>query len=83
MSPIRAGSIIAAAFRGLTVAGDPSAEDVESWLSLPENGGVPGPPVVHQAMTNRLGCLVVEQIGSDDDVPPLKLPQFSYVIAKR
>ena len=75
-------SIIAAAYRVLTVAGDPRAEEVQSWLSLPENKGVPGPVVVHEAMANRLGGLVVEQIRSDAYTAPLKLPQLSYVIAK-
>ena len=75
-------SIIAATYRVLTVSGDPRVDEVESWLSLPENEGMPGPPVVHQAMVNRLGGLVVEQIRSDAYIPPLKLPQFSYVIAK-
>lgn len=72
---------IAAAYRALTVGGDLRAE-VELWLSLPENGGVPGPPVVHDAMKNRLNGLLVEQIRSGAYTPPLKLPQFSYVIAK-
>jgi hypothetical protein len=75
-------AIIAAAYRVLTVAGDPRADEVQSWLSLPENEGVPGLVVVHQAMTNRLGGLVVEQIRSDAYTAPLKLPQLSYVIAK-
>lgn len=52
------------------------------WLSLPENGGEPGPPVVHQAMTNRLKGLMAEQIRSDAYALRLKLPQFSYAIAK-
>ncbi|WP_078311280.1 MULTISPECIES: hypothetical protein [unclassified Mycobacterium] len=73
---------IAAVHRLLTIGGDPRAADVELWLSLPENGGHPGPPVIHQAMTNRLNGLLVEQIRSDTYTPPLKLPQFSYVIAK-
>jgi hypothetical protein len=46
-------ALIAAASRVLTVASDPRADEVESWLSLPENEGVPGPVVVHQTMTNR------------------------------
>jgi hypothetical protein len=75
-------SIIAAAYRVLTGAGDPRADEVESWLSLPENEGVPGPVVVHEAMANRLGGLVVEQIRSESFTAPLKLPQLSYVIAK-
>lgn len=75
-------AVIAAAYRVLTREGDPRAGEVEMWLSLPENGGEPEPPVVHQAMTNRLNGLLVEQIQSDAYAPPLKLPQFSYVIAK-
>lgn len=77
-----AGATIAAAYRTLTVSGDPRADDVELWLSLPENEGVPGPPVVHDAMTNRLNGLLVEQIRSESYAPPLKLPQFSYVMGK-
>jgi hypothetical protein len=77
-----AGATIAAAYRVLTIDGDPRATDVELWVSLPENDGVPGPPVVHQAMTNRLNGLLVEQIRSDAYAPPLKLPQLSYVIGK-
>ncbi|AMU76494.1 Uncharacterised protein [Mycobacteroides abscessus subsp. massiliense] len=73
---------IAATYRHLMISGDPRAADVELWLSLPENDGRPGPPVIHQAMTNRLNGLLVEQIRSDVYAPPLKLPQFSYVIAK-
>jgi len=33
-------------------------------------------------MANRLNGLLAEQIRSDAYAPPLKLPQFSYVIAK-
>jgi len=77
-----AEAVIAAAFRVLCIEGDARSTEVESWLSLPENGGRPGPPVVHQAMQNGLNGLVVEQIRSDDYSPPLTLPQFSYVIAK-
>lgn len=77
-----ASSTIAAAYRALTVGGDPRADDVELWLSLPENDGVPTPSVVHDAMKNRLNGAPVEQIRSDAYAPPLKLPQFSYVIGK-
>ncbi len=73
---------IAGAYRLLTMADDPRATDVELWLSLPENGGTPGLPVVHQAMKNRLSGLLVEQIRSDVYMPPVTLPQFSYVIGK-
>lgn len=73
---------IAATHRLLTINGDPRAADVELWLSLPENDGHPGPPVIHTAMTNRLSGLLVEQIRSDVYLPPLKLPQLSYAIAK-
>lgn len=73
---------IAASYRLLTISGDPRAADVELWLSLPENDGHPAPPVIHQAMTNRLNGLIVEQIKSDAYSSPLKLPEFSYVIAK-
>lgn len=75
-------AVIAAAYRVLTREGYPRAGGVEMWLSLPENGGEPGPPVVHHAMTNRLNGLLVEQIQSDAYATPLKLPQFSYAIAK-
>jgi len=75
-------SVVAAAYRVLAVGGDRRADEVESWLSLPENGQLPGPPVIHQAMANRVAGLLAEQITSDVYVPPLKLPQFSYVIAK-
>lgn len=75
-------AVIAAAYRVLTIEGDSRATEVELWLSLPENGGLSGPPVVHQAMTNRLSGLLVEQIQPDAYVPPLKLPQLSYVIGK-
>ncbi|MBB4856677.1 hypothetical protein HNP40_004100 [Mycobacteroides chelonae] len=77
-----ASAAIAAAYRALVVADDPRAADVELWLSLPENDGHPGPPVVHQAMTNRLNGLLVEQIRSDTYGQPLKLAQFSYVVSK-
>ncbi|OHU01572.1 hypothetical protein [Mycobacterium syngnathidarum] len=77
-----ASATVAAAYRVLTVGDDARADEVELWLSLPENGGIPGPPVVHDAMKNRLGGLLVEQIRSDAYVSPLKLPQFSYVIGK-
>lgn len=75
-------SVIAAAYRVLAVGGDSRADELKSWLSLPENGGVPGPVVVHEAIRNRLGGLIVEQIRSDTYTAPLKLPQLSYVIAK-
>lgn len=75
-------AIIAAAYRVLTPANDPRRSQVESWLSLPENDGMPAPPVIHQAMANRLKGLLVEQIQSDVYAPPLKLPQFSYMIGK-
>ena len=52
------------------------------WLSLPENGRLPGPPVIDQAMANRVAGLLVEQMMSGVYLPALKLPQFSYVIAK-
>ncbi|SKV07800.1 Uncharacterised protein [Mycobacteroides abscessus subsp. bolletii] len=77
-----ASATIAAAYRALVSRNDSRARDVELWLSLPENGGMPGPPVIHQAMTNRLSGLLVNQIRSDTYRPPLTLPQFSYVIAK-
>ncbi|OBB10313.1 hypothetical protein A5761_28000 [Mycolicibacterium setense] len=67
---------IAAAYRVLTLEADPRAAGVESWLVLPGHGG----PA--EAMTNRLGGRLMEQIRSDVYMPPLKLPQFSYVIAK-
>lgn len=70
------GATIAAAHRALNVGGDRRAEDVELWLSLPENGGVPGPPTIHDAMRNRLNGALVEQIRSDAYVASLKLPQF-------
>jgi hypothetical protein len=67
---------IAAAYRALTLGRDPRATEVEQWLSLPGHGG----PA--EAMTNRLGGRLVEQIRSDAYARPLKLPQFSYVIAR-
>lgn len=77
-----ASAAIASAYRALIMGDSPRATEVELWLSLPENGGDPGSPVIHQAMANRLNGLLVEQIRSDGYAPPLKLPQFSYVIAK-
>lgn len=71
-----ASATTGAAYRVLTLAGDPRARDVESWLSLPGHGG----PA--EAMANRLGGRLIEQIRSDAYLPPLKLPQFSYVIGK-
>lgn len=77
-----ASATIAAAYRALTLANDPRADEVEMWLSLPENEGIPGPPVVHEAMTSRLNGVLVDNIRSDVYRPPLKLPQLSYVIGK-
>ncbi|CAM3793056.1 hypothetical protein H7J08_00770 [Mycobacterium frederiksbergense] len=71
-----ASATIAAAYRGLTLGADPRAAEVQQWLSLPGHGGGT------EAMTNRLNGLVVEQIRSDTYAPPLKLPQFSYAVAK-
>lgn len=71
-----ASATIAAAYRALVSRNDSRARDVELWLSLPENGGMPGPPVIHQAMTNRLSGLLVNQIRSDTYRPPLTLPQI-------
>jgi hypothetical protein len=64
------------------IVGRARAPTMSAVASLPENGGVPGPPVVHDAMRKRLNGVLVEQIRSDAYVAPLKLPQFSYVIAK-
>lgn len=65
-----ASATIAATYRALTIHSDTRAGEVELWLSLPENDGVPAPPVIHQAMTNRLNGLLVEQIRSDTYTPP-------------
>ncbi|BCI84538.1 hypothetical protein MTY66_61630 (plasmid) [Mycolicibacterium sp. TY66] len=75
-------SVIAAAYRVLMIGGDSRTGEVRSWLSLPANGGAAGPPVVHEAMMNRLNGLLVEQIRSDDYACPLKLAELAYVIAK-
>lgn len=51
-------------------------------MSLPKNGGVPGPPVIHQAMINSVNGQLVDQIRSNSYQPPLTLPQFSYAVGK-
>jgi hypothetical protein len=71
-----ASATISASYRVLSVSGDTRAIDVETWLSLPGHGG----PA--EAMTNRLAGRLLEQIRSDAYTAPVKLPQFSYVIAK-
>jgi hypothetical protein len=71
-----ASATIGAAYRALTLGEDPRATEIEQWLSLPGHGG----PA--EAMRNRLNGLLVEQIRPDAYTPPLKLPQFSYVIAR-
>lgn len=71
-----ASATVAAGYRTLTLVDDSRATEAESWLSLPGHGG----PA--EAMTNRLKGRLAEQIRSDVYAPPLKLPQFSYVIAK-
>jgi hypothetical protein len=70
-----ASATIAAAYRGLTLGADPRAAEVQQWPSLPGHGGGT------EAMTDRMNGSVVEQIRSDGYEPPLKLPQFTYVIA--
>lgn len=77
-----AAEVIALAYRALTKAGDPRADEVEQWLSVPENGGNDGPPVLHDAMRGRLQGNLLNHFNRVSYEPPLKLPQFSFVIAK-
>lgn len=79
-----AGSTIAGAFRVLTQHGDARADEVEQWLSIPQNGGLPGPPVMNKPMINRLGGGVLNYYIRDtaDYRAPLRAPQASIVIAK-
>lgn len=79
-----AGSVIAGAFRVLTLRSDPRTDEVAEWLSIPQNGGVPGPIVINKAMTNRLNGRLLEHYlrkGADYRVP-LTLPQLSSVIVR-
>ncbi|MBN3511989.1 hypothetical protein JYB55_24470 [Mycolicibacterium septicum] len=79
-----AGAAIAGAFRVLTQHGDVRANEVEQWLSLPQNGGLSGPPVIDSAVTNRLDGRVLRHYlnrGADYRVP-LTQPQFAGVIAR-
>lgn len=79
-----AESAIAGAFRVLTQHGDARANEVEQWLSIPQNGGLPGPPVINKAMINRLGGGVLDYYIRDtsDYRAPLRAPQASTMIAK-
>lgn len=79
-SPVR--STIAAVYRMLSQHSDARAADVELWLSLPENDGLARPPVIHEAMQNRLRGDLLEHFNRVLYPPPLKLPQFSFVIGK-
>ncbi|MCV7065590.1 hypothetical protein H7H51_07490 [Mycolicibacterium farcinogenes] len=78
-----AGSAIAGAFRVLAQHGDAQANEVEQWLSIPQNGGMPGPPVIDSAVTNRLNGRVLRHYlkrGADYRVP-LTQPQLAGVIS--
>jgi hypothetical protein len=79
-SPVRA--TLAASYRVLAQRGDARASDVELWLSLPENGSVAGPPVIHEAMQNRLRGDLLNHFNQVSYEPPLKLPQLAFVIGK-
>ena len=79
-SPVRA--TLAASYRVLAQRGDARGGDVELWLSLPENDGVAGPPVIHEAMQYRLRGDLLNHFNQVSYRPPLKLPQFSFVIGK-
>ncbi|MGJ6122329.1 hypothetical protein QN239_07110 [Mycolicibacterium sp. Y3] len=79
-SPVQ--SMLAAAYRVHSLRGDVRAGDVELWLSLPENGGIAGPPIIHEAMQNRLRGDLLDHFNQVSYQPPLKLPQFSFVIGK-
>lgn len=76
---------ISSSYRMLCTLGDGRAETVEQWLSLPYNGGMPGPPVVSDAIERRLGGSLVEHYlsASANYKNPLSLPEFSYIIASR
>jgi len=71
-----ASATIAAAYRALSVCGDPRTPEVEACLALPGHGGF------GEAMTNRLEGHLVAQIRSDAYAPPLTLPQLSYAIGR-
>lgn len=75
------GATIAAAFRCLTREEAAETDTVRWWLSLPQNGNQPGPVVITDAMRNRLLGNRLREFHADY-LPPLKLPQFSYVIEK-
>lgn len=77
-----AAEVIALAYRALTQGDDPHADEVERWLSIPENGGNDGPPVIHDPMRGRLQGDLLNHFNRVSYEPPLKLPQFSFVIAK-
>jgi hypothetical protein len=78
-APARA--TIAASVRHLTKEEAAEFDTVRSWLSLPENGNQPGPPVITDAVRNRLNGNRLREFRADY-LPPLKLAQFSYVIGK-
>lgn len=79
-----AGSVIACAFRVLTRHGDPRAIEVEQWLSIPDNGGLPGPPVINKPMINKLSGIKLNYYIRDsaDYRAPLTQPQASIMICK-
>ncbi|MGA5540611.1 hypothetical protein ACPCIR_02050 [Mycobacterium sp. NPDC051198] len=77
-----AGSTIAGAFRVLTQHGDARANELEQWLSIPQNDGLPGPPVINNPMVNRLNGRLLDHYlkrGVDYRVP-LRQPQASNVV---
>ena len=77
-----ASEVIALAYRTLSHSDDTRASEVELWLSVPENGGHDGPRVIHEAMKGRLAGNLLNHFNRVSYEPPLKLPQFSFVIAK-
>ncbi|MEX3648843.1 hypothetical protein [Mycolicibacterium porcinum] len=79
-----AASVIASGFRVLTTHGDVRADEVEQWLSIPDHGGQPGPPVIDKQMIRRLSghALKYHIRDSIDYRSPLTQPQTSTMIAK-
>lgn len=77
--PVRA--IFAATFRYLKKDDSSATADVQSWLSLPENGNQPGPPVITAAMHRRLDGKRLRHFRTDDH-PPLKMAQVSYILGR-
>lgn len=79
-----AASVIASAFRVLTKHGDARADEVEQWLSIPQNGCQPGPPVIDKQMIRRLSGNALKYYIRDsiDYRAPLTQPQASTMICK-